>query len=75
MDDLANAVQAPALCLTAEELAQELRISLRKVRRMDAAGQLPRPVTLGSRVVWLREEIVRWLRAKCPTRLEWESTD
>jgi hypothetical protein len=42
---------------------------------MDAAGQLPRPVRLGSRVVWPlygRWGIRRWLAEGAPDRRTWE---
>ncbi len=66
--------QAPLL-IGAKELALLLGVSVRHLRRMDAAGELPRPVTLGKRVLWRTEEIQRWVAARCPDRRSWEATD
>jgi len=60
------------LALSAEDLAVMLGLSLRKIRRMDAAGFLPRPVRLGRSVRWPIEEIKRWLAAGGPDRRTWE---
>jgi predicted DNA-binding transcriptional regulator AlpA len=60
------------LLLDAQELAEELRLSLRHVRRLDDTGKLPRPIRLGKSVRWARAEIVRWIEAGCPDRATWE---
>jgi predicted DNA-binding transcriptional regulator AlpA len=31
-----------------------------------ASGRAPRPVRLGRRVLWVREELIKWVRNKCP---------
>lgn len=52
--------------------ARKLNVSLRHVRRMDAAGKIPRPVRLGTSVRWLADEIESWLKAGAPERIHWE---
>jgi predicted DNA-binding transcriptional regulator AlpA len=65
--------QPPAL-LDAAALAALLSCSLRHVRRMDAAGQLPAPIRLGTTgkaVRWRRSEVLAWIDAGCPSRKAW----
>jgi prophage regulatory protein len=61
------------LVVGAKELATLLRIGLRTVRTMDAAGKLPKPVRIGGSVRWSLEEIKSWLAAGAPDRDEWEA--
>ncbi len=63
----------PALMLTADDLARELRASIKTIRRMDAAGRLPRAVKIGHGKRWPRETIIAWLRAGAPDRKAWEA--
>ena len=57
--------------LSAEDLARELGFSLRTIRRLDAAGKVPRPVKIGRAARWRRAEIRAWQDAGCPPRAEW----
>jgi excisionase family DNA binding protein len=61
----------PPMALSAADVARELGLSLRQVRRMDDAGRLPRPVRIGRLVRWRRAELEAWLAAGCPLRDEW----
>ena len=63
----------PPLVVGARELAALLRVGLRTVRSMDAAGSLPKPVKIGHSVRWSLEDIKCWLAAGCPRRAEWEA--
>ena len=48
--------------MTDQEVARELRVSAETIRRMHAAGALPKPVLVGSRSLrWLRQTLVEWL--------------
>jgi predicted DNA-binding transcriptional regulator AlpA len=47
-------------------------VGVRSIRAWDAAGKLPRPIRLGSRVVWLISEIRDFLAAGAPDRQTWE---
>ena len=60
------------LALSAAELAGQLGVSLRHIRRMDSSGKLPKPIRLGHSVRWLVAEIEAWLRAGAPRRAHWE---
>jgi excisionase family DNA binding protein len=61
------------LVVCARELASLLRVGLRTVRAMDAAGRLPTPVRIGHSVRWPLDEIRQWIDAGCPSRDEWEA--
>ena len=61
------------LAVDAKRLAAMLGLSTRTIRTMDAAGKLPRPVTLACRSVrWRVDEIRDWLNDGCPDRSTWE---
>lgn len=62
-----------SLLLTAEELAAELRLSERTVRRLDAAAKLPAPVSIGATVRWKRSDIDAWVLTGCPNREKFEA--
>lgn len=54
---------AGPLLLDADDLARELGVSAKTIRRMDAAGKLPRPIRLSRRATrWRRETVSDWLR-------------
>ena len=61
------------LALDAKSLAALLQVSERHLRRLDAAGELPRPVKLGRAVRWPVSEFRAWLDAGCPDRETWEA--
>lgn len=60
------------LLLSAADLARELRVSTKTIRRLDAMGKLPLPVKLGRLLRWRRDELIAWLAAGGPDRDEWE---
>jgi len=60
------------LAFSATELADRLGVSLRHVRRMDAAQLLPKPIRLGRSVRWPVDEMGAWLKAGAPDRRRWE---
>ena len=61
------------LAIDAQALAAHLGVSVRHVRRMDAAGQIPRPLRFGRAVRWSRVEIEEWMFAGSPDRETWEA--
>lgn len=63
----------PLPMLTAAELAHELRVSLKTLRRLDTAAKIPRGTKIGHAKRWPRETVLRWLRTGAPCRREWES--
>ena len=61
------------LALSASDLACNLGVSLRHIRRMDSSGKLPRPIKLGASVRWPVAEIEQWLAAGAPDRRTWQA--
>jgi predicted DNA-binding transcriptional regulator AlpA len=71
----ADAVPSPAdkLLIDMAELAHLTSLSVRTLRRMDAARAIPGRVAVGRRVLFQTEIIRAWVRAGLPGRKEWES--
>jgi predicted DNA-binding transcriptional regulator AlpA len=70
--DVAPTTGTPAL-MTSVDLAGELQISERTIRRLEITGKIgPRPVNIGRAVRYRREEIARWIEAGCPDRGTWQ---
>lgn len=59
--------------LTAKDLAEVLCVSVRQVRRLQAAEDLPAPVYIGRLPRWRESEIAGWMQAGCPDRQKWEA--
>jgi excisionase family DNA binding protein len=53
------------LLVDADQLTAMLGISLRQVRRLDSAGQLPGRVKLGRLVRWRKDDIEKWTKTGC----------
>jgi hypothetical protein len=60
------------LAVGAKGVAKLLSAGLRTVRAWDAAGKLPRPARIGSKVLWSVPELRAWLAAGCPDRETWD---
>jgi predicted DNA-binding transcriptional regulator AlpA len=61
------------LVLTANEAAALFCKQPRTWRRWDAAGKIPRPVSIGRARYWRLEELKAWIDAGCPRRAAWEN--
>jgi excisionase family DNA binding protein len=61
------------LCLDRAALARLLKVSLRKLYRLDDAGKLPAGIVIGSSKRWLVEDVQEWLRAGAPPRNTWKN--
>lgn len=57
---------------TAQQVAEFLGFSVRKVREDDANGRIPAARQFGRLKRWDSEELARWSDAGCPPRLQWE---
>lgn len=56
----------------AQQVAEYLGYSLRKVRDDDAKGRIPAPVLFGRLKRWDAQELARWGDSGCPPRAQWE---
>ena len=50
--------------LTRQELAHFWRVSTRTIERHETAGTGPRPVRIGGRVLYRREDVLAWETAQ-----------
>jgi predicted DNA-binding transcriptional regulator AlpA len=73
LEDRMSALRASAASrlVCVEDVATLLSASPRTVRRLDAAGKLPRGIKLGGLKRWREDELLAWIAAGCPDRLQW----
>jgi predicted DNA-binding transcriptional regulator AlpA len=65
--------EPPALLMTVDDLARELRTSGKTITRMEQSGRLPRPIKVGRAKRWSRQTIVAWIASGAPSRRDWEA--
>lgn len=57
--------------LTTGDLAELLATSIRTVHRLNSSGMIPKPLYVGRRPRWRRDEILAWIESGCPDRQHW----
>lgn len=63
-----------SLLVKAETAAELCECSLRTWRRLEAEGNVPKPVLVGGRIKrYLRTEMLAWAEARCPSSEQWAS--
>ena len=63
-----------SLLVKAETAAELCGVSLRTWRRLEAEGNVPKPVLLGGRIKrYCRIEMLAWAESGCPSREQWAS--
>ena len=50
--------------LTRAELASFWRVSVRTIERYEASGHGPKPIRLGGRILYRREDVLAWEQAQ-----------
>ena len=65
--------QKETLLINARAAARLCSVGRSTWQRLDSAGKVPKPVKLGRRSLWNREEIIAWVRAGCPHRHQWDN--
>lgn len=61
--DSSDSSSMPAL-LTVHEVAAIFKVSVRTIQRRRAAGDLPKPISIGPRMIrWRADEIEAWIRS------------
>lgn len=60
------------IAVDAKDAAAMFGLSDRSWRRMNAAGQCPRPLRLGGAVRWNTDELREWAAAGSPSRARWD---
>jgi predicted DNA-binding transcriptional regulator AlpA len=61
------------LLIDVAELSRLTSLSVRTLRRMDSARDIPGRVVVGRRVLFQAEIIREWVRAGLPGRKDWEA--
>jgi predicted DNA-binding transcriptional regulator AlpA len=67
------ATASPAPRMAAPEAAAFCGVSEATWWRQHAAAKVPKPVKIGRRTLWDRDELRDWLAAGCPDRRTWEA--
>ena len=48
-----------------------LGVSIRTWYTWDQLGKIPKPVRVGRKLFWRRDELLSWVDADCPERKDW----
>ena len=59
--------ELPPLLIPVREVARLTGLSERTIWSMSASRRMPAPLKLGSRSLWVRDQLVRWTQAGCPS--------
>jgi len=65
MTDLSN------LLLPTAEAAKLCGVSIRTWYTWDQLGKIPKPIHVGRKLFWRRDELSAWIDAECPERDDW----
>lgn len=69
-----HSLDQTSLLVKAETAAKLCGVSLRTWRRLEAEGNVPKPVLLGGRIKrYCRIEMLAWAESGCPSREQWAS--
>ncbi len=60
------------LTISSMQFAEILGIGKTLFYSLKSEGKLPRPLSFGSRVLWNRKEVEKWLDYNCPNQNKWE---
>jgi len=58
--------------LTAKQFGQKLNLSKRSIHRLNACGQIPKPLKIGGSIRWNEQEVSAWISAGCLDRKRFE---
>lgn len=61
-----------SLLLNDSSAAKILGIGRTLFRGLNSQGRIPKPIKLGRRKLWSRQELADWIAAGCPPRDKWE---
>ena len=65
-----NAPEEPILLSTAQA-AELVGVKIRTWYIWDRLGFVPKPVKIGSKLHWRRDELLAWINEDCPKREDW----
>jgi predicted DNA-binding transcriptional regulator AlpA len=69
-----NPLLKDALLVSAADAAALIGVGRSHFYAMHSSGRLgPMPVKLGSRTLWVRQELINWTLQRCPAREQWQA--
>jgi predicted DNA-binding transcriptional regulator AlpA len=64
---------APSFLVNAREAARLCGVGRSLWLQLNSSGRTPAPIHLGRRILWNRDELIRWCGAGCQSRDRWET--
>ncbi|MDR1926009.1 MAG: helix-turn-helix domain-containing protein [Planctomycetaceae bacterium] len=59
------------ILLTSSQTASIIGVSLKTWRTWDQLGKIPKPILIGRKLFWRKDELIDWIENDCPKRDEW----
>jgi len=59
------------ILLPTSEAAKLCGVSIRTWYLWDQLGKIPKPIRVGRKLLWRRDELTAWIDASCPERDDW----
>jgi predicted DNA-binding transcriptional regulator AlpA len=59
------------ILLTSSQAVNLIGVSLRTWYAWDQIGKIPKPINIGKKLFWKKDELLAWIDAGCPKRDNW----
>jgi predicted DNA-binding transcriptional regulator AlpA len=64
-------IKKEQILLTSSQTANLFGVSLRTWYTWDQIGKIPKPLKIGKKLFWRRDELLEWIDSDCPNRNDW----
>ena len=64
-------MQESSILLTTAEAAALVGFKVRTWYTWDQLGYIPKPIKIGAKLFWRRDELLDWIDTECPRREDW----
>jgi len=64
-------IDISTILLPSAEAAKLCGVSVRSWYTWDQLGKIPKPVRIGRKLFWRRDELLAWIDQDCPKRSDW----
>lgn len=64
-------MQEEPILISSDQAAAMVGIKLRTWYTWDLLGNIPKPIHIGRKLFWRRDELHAWIAAGCPKREDW----
>ncbi len=68
-----TAIDNDVVLLDVEQVAAATKLHRATVYKLVACGKFPPPIKLGRATRWIKDELLAWVDAKCPSMAKWEA--